>query len=189
MSTFRKNVPTKEVWIPTHSGRKLYLFNPQPDQFVLDDILRGIACEPRYRGQAKYLGYSVGQHTLLLMSLVPKELEKQALFHDAPEFALGDMVRALKRCYAYSGEYIALEAQLWGCIAAKYNLPVCLDVRVHLADDKLGTTELRDLMPPLSGYLGETEAYPYIPFIEMDTTRVYYLLCQEAKRLELDLYK
>ena len=64
----------------------------------IEDIAHGLAFQCRFNGQTGTF-YSVAQHSLMVMSLVPEELQFAALLHDAAEAYLGDMVKPLKNLF------------------------------------------------------------------------------------------
>jgi len=85
------NVPA----VSTKSGRRVALLNPSPSQIVIGDIAHGLAHQCRFNGQTSKF-YSVAQHSVLVASILPRELRLAGLLHDASETYLGDVVQPLK---------------------------------------------------------------------------------------------
>lgn len=97
------------------SGVHFYPLDPRPDEVRALDIARGLANEARYAGQTNYF-YSVAEHS----AHVSREVERVAralgwcardvrraaivaLFHDAGEAYVGDVIRPLKYQRALRG--------------------------------------------------------------------------------------
>jgi len=88
------NVPA----VSTKSGRRVALLNPSPSQIVIGDIAHGLAHQCRFNGQTSKF-YSVAQHSVLVASILPRELRLAGLLHDASETYLGDVVQPLKELF------------------------------------------------------------------------------------------
>lgn len=130
-------------WIQTHIGRSFDLLNPTPEQVAITDIAHSLSHICRFTGHCREF-YSVAQHSVLVMSLVPDHLKAQALLHDATEAYVGDMSWPLKQLLP---EYKAIEQGVWEAIAEAYGLPTKLDPGVKHADSVALMLERRDLMP------------------------------------------
>lgn len=105
----------------TASGLKMDLNNPRPDLITLSDISIGLANTCRFGGQlpnCRY--YSVAQHSVLVALMAPKHLRMAALFHDAPEAYLGDVIKPLK--VMLGKKYEELEADFEAAIAQKFGI-------------------------------------------------------------------
>lgn len=90
----------KAPQIEVTSGRFVDLYAPDPATLTLRDIARGLAYSCRYGGHVKRF-YSVAEHALLVRNLLwsqgaAPEMLRAALFHDAAEAYLGDVVAPLK---------------------------------------------------------------------------------------------
>ncbi len=82
--------------IMLQSGGYFDLANPRESLFTIEDIAHGLAHICRFTGQGKHF-YSVAQHCLMVSTLVPKELARLGLLHDAAEAFIGDVATPLKK--------------------------------------------------------------------------------------------
>jgi hypothetical protein len=92
--------------IEVASGGFVDLLNPDPSTLVLADIARGMAYTCRYGGHIKRF-YSVAEHAVLVHDLLRDrgagpDTCRWALFHDAAEAFLGDVVAPLKWALRYT---------------------------------------------------------------------------------------
>ena len=133
------NVPA----VSTRSGRRVALLNPSPAQIVIGDIAHGLANQCRFNGQTNQF-YSVAQHSVLVASILPRELRLAGLLHDASEAYLGDIVQPLKELLP---EYQNIEANFCNVLGARFNVELSPNVAIHQADLIVLATERRDLMP------------------------------------------
>ena len=60
-------------YVSTFLGNRFFLTNPHIDDVAIEDIAHGLAYQCRFNGQTRAF-YSVAQHSLMVMSLVPEEL-------------------------------------------------------------------------------------------------------------------
>lgn len=145
----------KNFWMQTHSGRKLVLADPNPEQITLEDIAHHLSHICRFSGATREF-YSVAQHSCLVAANVPAPLGVQALLHDAAEAYLGDVIWPLKQLLP---EYKVLEKRMTRAVFEAMGeglslLPegLWLDPRVLHADQVVLATEKRDVMLPTEGY-------------------------------------
>lgn len=82
-------------WLGTNTGKAINLLDPDPESFTIEDIATGLANNCRFNGQLK-TWYSVAEHSIHVMELVPDALKKQALLHDAAEAFICDIPTPLK---------------------------------------------------------------------------------------------
>lgn len=110
------------------SGRRLDLLEPSPLDIEIEDIAHGLARVARWNGQTSGPHvYSVAQHSLLVdaiaAGLEPGLAPCQALavlFHDAPEYVVGDVISPFK---AVIGEaYREVETRLLAAIHLRFGL-------------------------------------------------------------------
>lgn len=89
--------------IRTRSNRTLDYEYPRADSISIDDVVAGLACEPRYAGQVPR-HYSVAEHLCLatrIGQVIRPDATNEALFavlmHDAAEAYVKDLPGPLKR--------------------------------------------------------------------------------------------
>lgn len=129
--------------ISTRSGRNVSLLNPSAGQIEIGDIAHGLAHQCRFNGQTSKF-YSVAQHSVMVASILPKELKLAGLLHDAAEAYLGDIVQPLK---ALLPEFDLIESRFMAVIAERFDVRLLQDPRIKQADLIALATERRDLMP------------------------------------------
>ena len=129
--------------VSTKSGRRVSLLNPSPSQIVIGDIAHGLAHQCRFNGQTNKF-YSVAQHSVLVASILPRELRLAGLLHDASEAYLGDVVQPLKDLLP---EYQSIEANFCEVLGARFGVNLQHNDAIRLADLVVLATERRDLMP------------------------------------------
>lgn len=81
------------------SGAPCYVLSPELSDIRLSDIATQLARVNRFGGAYRediLGGYSVAQHSLFVSHHVPSELARHALWHDAAEAYLGDMIGPMK---------------------------------------------------------------------------------------------
>jgi len=131
-------------YVSTFLGNRFYLTRPRIDDVAIEDIAHGLAYQCRFNGQTREF-YSVAQHSLMVMRLVPVRLRRAALLHDAAEAYLGDMVKPLKNLFP---EFSRIEAQVMQIIGHRFDVDLGhLDPSIKHADLIALATEKRDLMP------------------------------------------
>ena len=133
------NVPA----VSTKSGRRVALLNPSPSQIVIGDIAHGLAHQCRFNGQTNKF-YSVAQHSVLVASILPRELRLAGLLHDASEAYLGDVVQPLKELLP---EYQAIEENFCKVLGMRFGVNLQHNDAIRHADLVVLATERRDLMP------------------------------------------
>ncbi len=131
-------------YVSTFLGNRFFLTRPHIDDVAIEDIAHGLAYQCRFNGQTSAF-YSVAQHSLMVLSLVPPRLQFQALLHDAAEAYLGDMVKPLKHLFP---EFGVIEARVMAIIGQRFAVDLThLDPAIKQADMVALATEKRDLMP------------------------------------------
>jgi len=120
-------------WMQTFTGVQYYPYDPRPEDFVLEDIAHAVS----------------------------KENRLWALFHDAAEAYLGDLIRPVKRGSALGIEFSALEDHTLSMIAERFDLPWPIPDEIHEADNRMLATESRDVLggQVRSWNLGGAEPY------------------------------
>jgi uncharacterized protein len=104
--------------IKTYSGVYFDAFNPNPDLIKIEDIAHALSCQPRYAGHLPKF-YSVAQHSLYVMRVLPKHLKLVGLLHDASEAYLCDIPSPFK---SRIPGYKAAENHLLATVLKKYGL-------------------------------------------------------------------
>jgi hypothetical protein len=98
-------------------GTFVDLLNPEPWTLTLRALANGMAKSCRYVGQIEAPFYSVAEHAVLVHDLLkyqgaPPSILRAALFHDAPEGLLHDLVAPLK--WAMRRQSIDMDANYSG---------------------------------------------------------------------------
>jgi uncharacterized protein len=156
-TTLRDRHAMNSPYVSTFLGNRFFLTSPHIDDVAIEDIAHGLAYQCRFNGQTSAF-YSVAQHSLMVMSLVPEPLHFQALLHDAAEAYLGDMVKPLKQLFP---EFGVIESRVMDIIGQRFAIDLTrLDPAIKRADMVALATEKRDLMPY------STEAWSYLEGIE-----------------------
>ena len=127
----------------TKSGVQFWPLDPRPEDVRLEDIAWSLSHQCRYAGHCAFF-YSVAQHSVMVADMVPHELKRTALLHDATEAYLVDLPRPVKRMMA---DYRAAEQVVWEAVARRFGLPLELPAEVKDADEDALATEAPILMP------------------------------------------
>ncbi len=101
------------------SGTKINLVDPTVDMIQIGDIIHALSQMCRFGAHTSSF-YSVLQHSLLVYSLAPDELKKEALLHDAAEAYVGDVIKPLK--VMLGDVYDDIESQFNQLIAQRFGL-------------------------------------------------------------------
>jgi hypothetical protein len=137
-------------WVPTRSGGKVCLAEPQPAMIEIEDIACALSRLPRFNGHTTE-PYSVAQHSVLVSIYLRHEappIPLAALLHDGHEAYFGDITTPVKDLLA-SQFLQAKTSRMDGAIAERFGIDVGLlhCQTVKDADRVLLATEKRDLMP------------------------------------------
>ena len=137
------------------SGTLFDLASPETSELTLYDIAYGLGRVCRFAGHTGRF-YSVAEHCVHVARLVPVELARAALLHDASEAIIGDVTRPLK---AMLPDYRRIEARLEGAIydrfleGTKVAVPGSPEAEaIKAADRAMCAVEARELMPHAPGY-------------------------------------
>jgi 5'-deoxynucleotidase YfbR-like HD superfamily hydrolase len=159
-------------YVSTYLGNRFFLTRPHIDDVAIEDIAHGLAYQCRFNGQTSAF-YSVAQHSLMVMGLVPESEYLPALLHDAAEAYLGDMVKPLKNLFP---EFSSIEARVMEIIGHRFGVDLTrLHPAIKEADLVALATEKRDLMPH------STEPWTYISGIEPLAEKIVPMGPAEAK--------
>lgn len=166
--------------IPTFTGRWFQPLEPRVEDVEILDIAHALANECRFTGHTRRF-YSVAQHSVLTSLVATRAARRNelgngylrtvslwGLLHDAPEAYLRDFPRPLKFGWPVIGEaYQQAEARVMAVVCQKFGLPLTMPAEVRETDDRLGTTEWRDLMAvphEQSGYLADLLPFSINPW-------------------------
>jgi uncharacterized protein len=138
--------PNLKGCVPTWTGRRFSLANPDPDDVDIVDIVMGLARQCRFNGQSSGF-YSVAQHSVLVARRCPRAFRLHGLLHDAPEAYIGDIVSPFKELIN-SPMLALIEQRIYGAIARRFGLGAGVPEEVHRADNFLLGIERRDLFAP-----------------------------------------
>ena len=130
------------AWMQTFTGRAYFPHDPDPKDVCIDDIAHALSMLCRFTGHTTRF-YSVAEHSVHVMQLVPIEHRFVALMHDATEAYLNDLSRPLKMGLA---EYKKIEELNWYAIAEAFDLPLELPDCVEEADATMVHLERRHVM-------------------------------------------
>ena len=133
-------------WFTTFTGRKVFVYDPNPDDILIEDIGHALAHICRFNGHCRRF-YSVAEHSIMCCLNGPVELRRELLMHDGAEAYVGDMISPMK--YAVGGPYKLIEGRWEHAIAQKFGLRQGAEVRAQVKDVDLRmlATEHRDLVP------------------------------------------
>lgn len=136
----------KPGYIADYAGRLISLTDPQVEDITLDAIEVGLENIARFGGQSK-TRYSVKQHSVnvykIMKYYIPDlrpDYARQALFHDAQEAYIGDVVRPLKMLLH---EYQQIEESWARVIAQRFNFPEKWHLALKTADNTALLLEAR----------------------------------------------
>lgn len=164
--------------ILTYSGRMLDVLTPDPEDINPIDIAHALSNLCRFTGHTRHF-YSVAQHSVLVASLLPRELRFMGLMHDAAEAYVADMSKPIKNLL---GNYRELEASVWKAICIRFDLPIDLPDAVKRADTLALGMEKRDLMPE------HPEVWPLLAGLTLPPTPVLPLGPEDARFIWLEAY-
>lgn len=140
----------REAVVTMLSGRQVHLFDPQPEEFDIRDVAKGLSAIARYTGQT-IKPYWVGDHSVLVARYFLKKgqllLAKYGLLHDGAEAVFNDLPTPFK----YMPEmlpYKKLEKKGQRALYARYGLEE-EPAELKELDGLLVWNEKRDLRPNL----------------------------------------
>lgn len=129
--------------VPTLSGQRVNLLNPDPSTIKIVDISAGLSNCCRFVGQLANF-YSVAQHSVVVSRIVHPRLALYGLLHDATEAYMHDLGPAVKNLVG--SLYRPIEDQLQEVIFRAYGLPpLSAEDKAHLkwADRQANAAEIR----------------------------------------------
>lgn len=126
------------IFMQTYTGKKIYLENPSVDDIDIEDIAQGLANTCRFAGQCSEF-YSVAEHSIrVAIAVNNREIEFEALMHDATEAYIHDITSPLKSVLP---EYKRIEIRLNDVIREKFNISSNFHKEIREADLRMLATE------------------------------------------------
>lgn len=125
------------------SGAYFDLLDPKSSNFTIEDVAHGLSMTCRFAGQCRQF-YSVAEHCWHASFLVPDELQRAALLHDAAEAFIGDVTRPLKTLLP---EYKVIEKRIEAAIVDRFGIDGWDDPRIKHADQVMLHAEQAEMMP------------------------------------------
>jgi hypothetical protein len=132
------------TWIQTFTGKRFDLLNPQPEMVCTEDIAHHLSLLNRFTGATRF-PYSVAQHSVLMSHIVPPELAKAALLHDAHEAYVGDVSAPLKGAMAEASYVHHATQSPYGWINSMAYWTVQSAFGCSVSDDERGVVKRADL--------------------------------------------
>ena len=139
------------AFVQMRSGACVDLLLPDLSPVKIEDIATALSRIPRFNGHTRGdQPYSVAQHSLHVVQAIEAwgyaaPVQLTALFHDAPEALIGDVVTPVKLLLGQA--WADLEARLAEAVRRRFSIPLPLTYGpVRTADASLLATERRDLL-------------------------------------------
>lgn len=169
--------------ILTFTGRNMNLMGSSRNTYSVADIAHALSQVCRFGGHTRQF-YSVAQHSVLVSKLVRVEYRLEALFHDATEAFLGDVVQPLKSSIEMVG-YRQVESVIEEEIFNWFRIGSTEQSRqdIKSADLVMLATERRDLMAP------STDKWPILDGTFPSAATITPLMPAAAEALFLKRYK
>jgi uncharacterized protein len=129
--------------IQLSTGEFFNFLEPDPALITIPMLAKALSQLCRFTGHTSEF-YSVAQHSVLVSRLVPPELARWGLFHDAAEALIGDVSSPLKQLLP---EYKTIERRVERCVWEALGLYGPMPPEVKLADMSAILAERERLMP------------------------------------------
>lgn len=160
----------------SYTGKMVYPLDPRIEDFDITDIAHALSNLCRFGGHVKTF-YSVAEHSVYVSQHVKPKDALAGLLHDASEAYVVDMPRPIKN---YMPQYRDIEENVQRFIAERFGLTWPFPAGVHIADNRILVSEMRDLMPTVSPWPGMPKPYK---------EEVVGLAPKKAEKLFLARYK
>jgi 5'-nucleotidase len=157
------STPLAKIKGPVHASTKIRtcgseffdLVNPRPEDVNLRHIAHALSLLCRFSGSVD-THYSVAEHSIRVMKLLPKDHAIHGLFHDAAEAYTGDITSPMKNAI---GRWTVDEIEerilrtIYQAFQIEWPRPSVWQ-KVHIADKAVLIQELRewDVREPLSAW-------------------------------------
>lgn len=162
------------TWVQTYTGKAFDVQHPRPELINPVDIAHSLSMLCRFNGHCREF-YSVAEHSIRVMDILPDELKPWGLLHDAAEAYIGDMTSPIKQLFPLFNQ---IEELIMVAVCERFGLVYPMPKEVKHADAVLLATEKRDLM--------EDEPRDWGPLPEPLEYRIYPLTQYGAKDRFLD---
>lgn len=146
-------------------GKRVFLDNPQPEDFEPELTARTLASETRYSGN--YGDYHVAQHAVLVSRVLERALKAKpyvvlaGLHHDDSEAVTGDLPKPVKTWLKLQTDvFERLESSLQDAVDKRYQINT-RDPLVKKADEIVFHWEVMRLVPPEARWM--YEPLPVVP--------------------------
>lgn len=127
-----REIPCR-IYLPARQTTILVdLMDLPAEAMTLDVIAHSLATKARFNGHTPF-PYSVAVHSVLVSTLVTRDLEWEALMHDASEAYVGDVINPIKRNLT---DFKAVERAVDVQVRRFYALPLEESPAVKVADVK-----------------------------------------------------
>jgi len=130
--------------LQTAHGGFFDLDRPSRSRFTIEEVAHQLSMICRFGGACAF-HYSVAQHSVLVASLLPPELQYEGLMHDAHEAFVGDMTNPAKPMLP---DYRKLERSVEQEMRRRFGLPSIKNPEVKRMDLVAMATERAQLMAP-----------------------------------------
>ena len=143
-------IERKGDWMGTYMGGRVWPIDPNPRDFVIEDIAHALSLANRYAGHSKW-PYSVAQHSVLCARVALEECPQYAmvtLMHDASEAYIADIVRPAKRDIQ---GYEDVEERLMQQISKRFQFEWPMPAVVKEIDTRMLVTEAPQIMTAPDG--------------------------------------
>lgn len=147
----------KGAYMHLSNGSKYFPFDPRPEDVDPYMIAHHLACAGRWAGATRHpiyvsrIYYSVAEHSVYVANYVERELRRpdlalEALFHDASEALIGDLIRPLKYDPVFHAPFTSLEKLNEQAIAERFNLIYPWPVEIKIADEAVTNAEFDQII-------------------------------------------
>lgn len=119
--------------IQTRSGAWIDIFNPDPDEILIEDMAHSLALECRFGNHIKRL-WSSAQHGLLVSALCAAPFKLAGLMHDGSDYVFRDIPRPIKRHPSMS-LFLEAETAFQRVIERKFDAHSAIRPEVKSADE------------------------------------------------------
>ncbi len=174
------------------SGRMVDPLNLRAEDVDIRDIAQGLSTTMRFNGQTRRM-FSVAEHSVNVARLIQrmghrKEVVRQALLHDAPEYILPDLCHTLKVLPQFAF-YRAMDDAIWAVVAKRFDVPVEMHPDIKMVDKRMASNEkvyLQGSAMP-QHWIDYMAKYPLLPDYEADIDQ-YDVAPGLARRRFLDFF-